>query len=126
MRHISGTVKGGMKRGRVLGFPTANIDIDDLHIEDGIYVAKIILGGNEYPALVFVGSALTFGEQDRKFEAYFLDFQGDLYGRNIEVELIKKLRDNKRFETAEALIAQMHEDERLAREFLGLFDKKQE
>jgi FAD synthase len=109
---FSGVVKKNLGRGTKLGFPTANIDVPE-NAEDGLYVGL----ANKKPALVFIGSSKTFDETDRKAEIYILDFIGDLYGQEIEVELLKKLRENKKFESEQALIDQMKQDEQVAREF---------
>lgn len=73
----------------------------------------------ELPALVFIGAAETFGEKDRKAEIYILDFDEDIYGQEVEVEIIKKIRENQKFDSKEALVEQMKEDERLAREYFA-------
>ncbi|MBI1862541.1 riboflavin kinase [Candidatus Microgenomates bacterium] len=106
-------VKG---RGRKLGYPTANIPAP-APLEDGIYVGYTFSDEHKLPSLVFVGASITFDETDRKAEIYALDFDGDLYGKSISVELQKKLRGNKRFESEEALVAQMKRDEQEARAY---------
>ena len=103
-------------RGKGLGFPTANISVSD-SAEDGIYVGWVLIDGRKYASLVFIGAAITFGETDRQAEGYVLDFSEDLYGTTIGVELLRKIRDNQRFATPEALVEQMKEDEQVAREY---------
>ena len=98
-----------------MGFPTANFDLD-MEIEDGIYLGK----AQELPALIFIGSNVTFGEDRRHGEAYILDYDKDLYGQEIEVEILKKLPENKKFGSQEELVDQMKQDERQAREFFVL------
>jgi riboflavin kinase/FMN adenylyltransferase len=110
--NFSGVVKKNLGRGKKLGFPTANIDAPD-DVGDGLYLGL----ANKSPALVFIGQAKTFDETDRKAEIYILDFEGDLYGQEIEVEIIKKLRENKKFQTERALIEQMWLDEQAARRY---------
>ncbi|MDP3740926.1 MAG: riboflavin kinase [bacterium] len=113
---ISGIVQKHKGRGKKLGFPTANIDIGrGVDIEDGIYAGTV--GPTELPALVFVGAALTFGDTKRQAEIYILDFEGDLYGQEIEVEILKKIRDNKKFGSDAELVAQMRGDKKQAREY---------
>lgn len=116
MKKFSGTVKKHLGRGKKLGFPTANIEAPK-EIEDGIYAAKVHFNTRLYCSIVFVGRAETFGETRRNAEAYILDFSGSLYGQEIEITLIKKLRENKKFESEQALVEQMHADEQVAREF---------
>lgn len=87
---------------------------------DGIYLAHTILGERRYPALLFIGSALTFGETARKVEVYLLDGDGDWYGREVTVEALEKLRQNIKFASAEELVKQMQQDEIAARKYFGL------
>lgn len=116
MDKFSGKVKKHLGRGKQLGFPTANLDIV-ADIEEGIYLGVIYLNTVKYESIIFIGSAVTFGEKEKTFEVYVLDFNQDLYGKEIEVNLINKIRENKMFETKEELIAQMQKDEEVAREF---------
>jgi riboflavin kinase/FMN adenylyltransferase len=110
-----GIVKRNLGRGKKLGFPTANTDAPD-NVADGLYLGL----GNKSPALIFIGPAETFGETDRKAEIYILDFAGELYGQEIEVEIIKKLRETIKFDTERALIEQMWLDEQAARRYFDL------
>ena len=93
---FSGIVQKGARRGTALGFPTANISFDGN--ESGIYAAKVLLNGQEYHAAVYA-------DQKRKvLEAHLGKYSGgDLYGREIEIELLKKIREDKKFEDKEAL-----------------------
>ncbi len=114
---FSGIVKKGAGRGKDLGFPTANIDGPE-GIEDGIYLGWAMPGlAHALPALIFIGKAETFQETERKAEIYILDFKGNLSEKEINVELIKKIRENIKFISKEDLINQMREDEKVAREF---------
>lgn len=116
---FSGIVKKHLGRGKKLGFPTANIEAPK-NVEDGLYIGFCHSVPNDRkPALIFIGASETFNEHDRKAEVYILDFEGDLYGQKIEVEVLKKLRENQKFDSQEALIEQMKEDEVAAREFFG-------
>lgn len=112
---FSGIVKKHLGRGKKLGFPTANIEASE-GFEDGIYFGLAI----KKPALIFIGASETFDEHERKAEIYILDFAGDLYDQKIEIEIIKKLRENKKFDSQEALIEQMKKDESEARAFFRL------
>ena len=120
---LRGKVIKGAGRGKALGFPTANLDaVSD--IEEGIYAGYSVLhpstsSGQKFASLVFVGAAETFGESEKKVEVYILDFSGDLYGRELEVEIVKKLRDNQKFDSVEALTSQMRRDELEARACLA-------
>ncbi len=106
---ISGEVLKGSQRGRMLGFPTANMKLLS-HIPEGIYIAETLIGGKSYPSAAFVGAAVTFGEEERKLETYILDFHGDLYGKTVTVTLYKKIRDNKKFDSTDSLIAEIKND----------------
>lgn len=105
-------IKAGQGRGKGMSFPTANFDLAG-EVEDGIYIGRAL----NLPALVFIGANVTFGEDRRHGEAYILDYNEDLYGQEIEIEILKKLRDNKKFDSQEALVEQMKEDEAVAREY---------
>lgn len=109
---FSGIVTKHLGRGKELGFPTANIEAPK-EIEDGIYLG--LASGK--PSLIFIGAAETFSESNRKAEVYILDFAGDLYDQEIVVELVKRMRDVRKFVNKEALIEQMQKDEQEARDF---------
>lgn len=113
---FSGIVKKHLGRGRKLGYPTANLDIDS-KIQDGLYLGTTEVGKKKYPSLIFVGAPATFDNKERQLESYLLNFSGDLYGQQITIETIRKIRDNKKFETQEALVTQMRQDEVVARKF---------
>ena len=86
----SGIVQKGAQRGMALGFPTVNIPLDDTSVS-GIYAATVKVGEEEY-------EAAAYADQKRKLlEAHLLDFSADLYGWNIKIELLKKIRENKKF-----------------------------
>jgi riboflavin kinase/FMN adenylyltransferase len=114
---FSGIVKKRNGRGKSLGFPTANIDAPD-QIEDGLYLAWTVIKpdmAQRYPSLAFVGSNKMFDETDRRAEIYILDFDSDIYDKEIEVEIIQKLRPIVKFHSTKTLIQQMQNDEREAR-----------
>ncbi len=113
---FTGIVKKHLGRGKKLGFPTANIEAPK-EIEDGLFLAFTEIASKKYPSILFVGASQTFDETDRRAESYVLDFSGDLYGQEIEIEIVKKLRDNKKFDSQKALIEQMKKDEKVAKEF---------
>lgn len=115
MQKLTGKIKKGSGRGKKLGFPTANFELAQ-KIADGIYAGAV--GPMELPALVFVGAAKTFGETKRLVEVYILDFDENVYGQELEVVLLKKLRENKKFDSVDKLVEQMKKDEKAAREYL--------
>jgi FAD synthase len=110
---IAGTVEHGDRRGRELGFPTANLPAGERIAGDGVWAGTVTLAdGPAYIATVSVGRRATFyGRYGiRLVEAYLLDFCGDLYGQRVEVRLHAMLRPQRRFPDADALIVQMRQD----------------
>ncbi len=118
---VSGRVAPGDGRGRQLGYPTANIVPDDsmkLLPPDGVYAARAFVP-EQYAAVINLGLRPTFNGKNRLLEAHLLDFDGDLYGRRISLDLVGRLRDERRFRNSEALISQIHKDGQRARDVLG-------
>ena len=109
---ISGTVIHGDKRGRELGFPTANLSINnDLLLPcDGIFAAWAHINGKRYMSATSIGIRPTFGLSERLVEAYILDFSGDLYGQNIDLKFVERIRGQEAFANIESLIHQVNED----------------
>ncbi len=108
--HIfSGIVIAGQKRGRLLGFPTANVPLTK-KIQEGIYASTIEIDGISYRGATFIGEARTYNEKDYKSETYILDFNVDIYGKKVTLTLHKKIRGNKKFTSEKDLITQMHKD----------------
>jgi riboflavin kinase/FMN adenylyltransferase len=109
---IAGQVTTGAHRGRRLGFPTANLSVVAERVipADGIYAGFAWVSGRRYPAAINIGVRPTFSETERAVEAYLLDFNGDLYGLDLKLELVERLRPEKRFESLDALVAQMQAD----------------
>lgn len=110
---LRGIVIHGAARGAGLGFPTANLDeIDTLIPEDGVYAALAFLDGDDhaYPTATHIGPNVTFGEQDRKVESHLIDFDGDLYGRSVELAILKRLRPSRKFSGLDDLLAQIRAD----------------
>lgn len=119
---LRGVVVEGEKRGRSIGFPTANIAVDPAHVlpADGIYAGRVYLNGEGQglPAATYVGTQPTFDGARRTVEPYILDWSGDLYGRSIRVEFLHRIRGDEKFAGVEALVAQMERDVERARELL--------
>ena len=117
---LCGKVVVGDGRGKTLGFPTANLDYseDRLAPGNGVYATWACVGDDRYMSATNVGVRPTFGENERAVEAFLLDFDGDLYGKDVTLEFVGRLRDELRFESAEALVTQMHVDVEQARETL--------
>lgn len=104
-----GKVREGKKRGRNLGYPTANIRLSK-QIPSGIYASIISIGNKTYHAATFIGDAKTFNESLYQAEVYILDFNSSIYNQWVSVRLLKKVRDNKKFNSIEALTKQIKED----------------
>jgi len=119
---IKGIVESGDRRGRELGYPTANIVLGDYQRPRyGIYAVRATLDdGSEHPGVASLGIRPTFEPPQELLETHLLDFDGDLYGRQIEVALHAFIRDEKKFDDIAALIAHMKEDEAKARHLLAL------
>ncbi|MBB1492219.1 MULTISPECIES: bifunctional riboflavin kinase/FAD synthetase [unclassified Paracoccus (in: a-proteobacteria)] len=121
---IEGKVLHGAKRGRELGYPTANLAVDGLHLPKlGVYAVLVdVLDGPDkgnYRGVASLGVRPMFGENAPNLETYIFDFDGDLYGRHLSVALVDYLRPEARFEGLEALISQMRKDEDQARRILS-------
>jgi len=114
---LLGTVVPGEGRGRTLGFPTANLDLHHEAVPpSGIYATVAILDGKAMPSLTYVGRRPTFQKADAQtsVEVHLIDFDGEIYGRKLEIRFLKRLRDDKRFPSPQALAAQMRADRQAA------------
>lgn len=108
---VVGTVARGAGRGRTLGFPTVNLEgIETLMPPDGVYGGRVRIDGTDYLAAVHIGGNPTFDDDGRKFEAHLIDFEGDLYDRQLEVALEHRVRGSRRFENPESLREQLQAD----------------
>ncbi len=109
---LSGTVVVGDQRGRTLGFPTANIDVYPglLWPGDGIYATWAHFGGSRRLSATSIGVRPTFGLTQRLVEVYVMDFSGDLYGQQMTVEFVEKVRNQETFADIDALIARIEQD----------------
>lgn len=122
---LEGVVVQGERKGRELGFPTANIQVgepDKMLPREGIYAVYARVGGRRHPGLLHLGPRPTFAGFAPTVEVWLMDFAGDLYGQRMQVELVDRLRDIHPFTTVDALIAAMKEDERRGREILSVRD----
>ena len=117
---LAGPVVEGAKRGRTLGYPTANIDIDSGMIcpANGIYATFAEFAGEEHEAATNIGTRPTFDDGERTVEAFVLDFDGDLYGETVRLHFVKKLRDELKFDSVDELLVRMGEDVKETRAIL--------
>jgi riboflavin kinase / FMN adenylyltransferase len=118
---VTGTVVTGHRRGRSMGFPTANLAATtELLPRDGIYATIIEVQNHCWLSVSSVGHNPTFGEGPRTIEAYVLDFAQDIYGESVKLSFVKRIREERRFAQIEDLVTQMHEDVQAAR---AIFDQ---
>jgi riboflavin kinase/FMN adenylyltransferase len=121
---LEGIVVRGDGRGRELGYPTANLSLPRYAAvpADGIYACWFIRSGvsseQRRQAAVSVGTNPTFSGRERRVEAFVLDTDEDLYGQRVSVDFVRRLRDMEKFDSAEALVEQVHADVRQTREIL--------
>ena len=102
---IEGVVEHGRRLGRELGFPTATVAA-----EDGVYRSRAEMDGAVYDAMSNLGRNPSVGGTARRLETHIFGFRGALYGRMLRVELLEKIRDERRFDTLEELRAQIEKD----------------
>jgi riboflavin kinase / FMN adenylyltransferase len=110
---IRGVVAHGDKRGRTLGYPTANLVPDPRLVvpDHGVYAARAFVGGDEHVAAVNVGVRPTFKTgRGLLVEAFLVDFEGDLYGEPLRLDFLERLRGERRFDSVDALVDQMGQD----------------
>lgn len=115
-----GKIKKGKKRGREMGFPTANVPIHK-NIPEGVYISQLTLRNKAYNSLTFIGNAKTFGETEVLSETYILSFDDDIYGQWASIRLIKKIRSNEKFDSSNSLKKQMELDKKEAEKFFNTY-----
>ena len=118
---LTGTVVEGDRRGKALGFPTANLQPGPQIIVpgDGIYATWAIVEGRSYPSTTSIGVRPTFAPSQRTVETFIMEFDGDLYGKPLTIEFVTRLREERAFPDAEALIEQMKVDVERSRSVLS-------
>jgi riboflavin kinase/FMN adenylyltransferase len=121
-RHFSigGRVVHGRHRGKTLGFPTANIVTDkELVPADGVYAVKVRIGAKLYDGACNIGNNPTFADGQQSIEAFVFDFDGELYGQDIRLYFIERVRDEQRFSSTQDLVEAISADVRRCREILA-------
>lgn len=112
---IGGVVVHGNERGRLLGYPTANLELEDARVavpQGGVYAVRVQLDGRYYIGMANIGNNPTFGDVVRpRLETNILDFAGDIYGKQLEVQFVQRVRGEVKFARIEQLKAQLAKDE---------------
>lgn len=119
---LHGTVVKGKGIGRTMGFPTANLDIAESYKiipKNGVYLVQTHIDGKNVFGLMSIGTNPTVGGTSQTIETYFLDIERNLYGANIAIEMLTKIRDEEKFASVEALQEAIKKDENFARNFLA-------
>lgn len=120
---VSGKVIHGSARGKKLGYPTANIKIDSgILPPQGVYAVRVMLNKRVFQGMVNIGSRPSFADQNPgvHFEVHILNFRKNIYGHSIKVEFLKKIREEQKFSSLDALISQIRSDENFTREYFRL------
>lgn len=108
---VKGVVIRGAQLGRKMGFPTANIDAHGIEqIENGVYYSQVCLDGHLYNAMSNIGTRPSVDGRSRLLETHIFGFEGDLYGKTLEVDLKQKIRDERRFTSLDELQQQLEKD----------------
>jgi riboflavin kinase/FMN adenylyltransferase len=119
---ISGQVIKGDNRGKSLGFATSNLDVHNevVDLKPGVYASRGLVNGENRPAVTNIGFRPTFGQDlsSPRIEAHLLDFSGEIYGQDVEVFFVERLRDEMKFSEVDSLIAQIEQDIALSRQIL--------
>jgi len=116
---VSGTVGTGAKRGRTIGFPTANLEqVETLLPADGVYAVRVTASERGFAGAAHIGPNATFGEARRQLEVHLLDFDGDLYRQTLAIDFVGRVRETKKFAMVDALIEQMRRDVAEARKMV--------
>jgi riboflavin kinase/FMN adenylyltransferase len=109
--YIEGQVTEGEKRGRQIGYPTANLDTDwDILPKTGVYATRAHIDGSKLDSITNIGYRPTFGSSKLLIETHIFDFNSDIYGKRLRLEFIERIRDEKRFESVDALVGEIGKD----------------
>ena len=114
-KEIFGTVIHGLGKGKEFGFPTINIKLinNDLYIDKGVYSAKVNIHNQSFNGMLYVGTRPTFDLSETTIEIHILDYNEELYDRQISFQILQKIRNEIHFETVEQLIRQLHHDKEM-------------
>ena len=112
---LNGAIVEGDKIGREMGYPTANLEIEEeykLKPQNGVYLVQTSLVDKKYFGMMNVGKRPTVSGKKTRIETYFFDFKGDLYGKKLRIELLEKIRDEQKFDSLDALRNQLNSDQK--------------
>lgn len=108
---IEGCVEHGRRLGRELGFPTANLSVpDDLSLDDGVYRSRVEVAGRRYDAMSNLGRNPSVGGTERRLETHIFGFTGELYGCRLRVELLQRIRGERKFASVEEFRSRIEQD----------------
>ena len=109
---LHGRVVAGTGRGTDLSFPTANLDINPEQAipPDGVYASQVVIDGKIYQSMTNIGKCPTFGDCERTVEVYVIGYSGSLYSHELKIDVIERLRDERKFDSAEELKKQIAQD----------------
>ncbi len=116
---VQGKVVYGDQIGRTINFPTANLDIEDVLLGNGVYLTKVKINNQIYNAITNVGNRPTVNGKKNKIESHIIDFNDIIYNMNIEVEFIKFIRNELKFNSLDELKLQIEKDKKTAKEYYG-------
>ncbi|TQD36942.1 bifunctional riboflavin kinase/FAD synthetase [Haloflavibacter putidus] len=123
---LTGTVISGKGLGKGFGYPTANLKIEESYKiipANGVYVVKTNLDGKSLFGMMNIGTNPTVGGKEQTIETYFLDFDQDLYGKKLQIEILSHLRKEVNFDSTEKLVEAMQNDEKIARQYIAKLSK---
>jgi riboflavin kinase / FMN adenylyltransferase len=121
---ITGVVGTGAKRGRTIGFPTANLEqVETLLPAEGVYAVRIHLENGIFAGAANIGPNPTFVENARKIEVHLIDFSGDLYGQSVSIDFVTRLRETRKFAGVDALVDQLRRDVAETKKIFGAKSK---
>jgi riboflavin kinase/FMN adenylyltransferase len=116
---VNGTVVKGFRRGTGMGFPTANIEPEKVIPRVGVYAVYVIIDGERYEGVLNIGFNPTFGDNELSIEGHLFDFQGDIYGKDVTILFVERLRDEMKFPGPQELAEQIRKDIARGKEILA-------
>jgi riboflavin kinase/FMN adenylyltransferase len=118
--YIEGQVKEGERRGRQIGFPTANLETDwDILPKIGVYATLAYVEGTKYQSITNIGYRPTFGQNELLIETHIFDFNEEIYKKRIKIEFVDRVRDEQKFNGPDALVEQIKKDVEKVKEILS-------